>query len=198
MNTTREQIVTAAAKLLETQGYFGTGLNEVVRVSGAPKGVLYYYFPEGKEQLTAEAIAQSAQLLARNMRQELGAAPGPEAAVDAICSFMLRLADHVEAGACRVGAPVAAVALETAGMSERLAAACRDAYALLQSVVAARLELGGWHAEQAASLAAFVISTIEGAIILARAQHSAGVIRRNAAHMRALLTLASPQHDAPG
>jgi TetR/AcrR family transcriptional repressor of lmrAB and yxaGH operons len=192
MNTTREQIVTAAARLLETQGYFGTGLNEVVRVSGAPKGVLYYYFPDGKEQLTAEAIAQSAQLLAGNMQQELGDAPGSEAAVDAICGFMLRLADYVEAGACRVGAPIAAVALETAGMSERLAGVCYDAYALLLSVVSARLQRGGWGAEQAASLATFVIATIEGGIILARAQHTADPIRQNAAHMRLLLTAAQP------
>jgi TetR/AcrR family transcriptional repressor of lmrAB and yxaGH operons len=192
MNTTREQIVTAAARLLETQGYFGTGLNEVVRVSGAPKGVLYYYFPQGKEELTAAAIDQSAQLLAANMHAELGDAPGAGAAVDAICTFMLRLADYVEAGACRVGAPFAAVALETAGTSERLAAACRDAYALLVTVVAARLERGGWSQADAASLAAFVISAIEGGIVLARSQQSAAVIRQNATYMRLLLTAARP------
>jgi TetR/AcrR family transcriptional repressor of lmrAB and yxaGH operons len=193
MNTTREQIVTAAARLLERHGYFGTGLNEVVKVSGAPKGVLYYHFPEGKEQLTAEAIAQSAGLLAANMQQELGAVPGAEAAVDAICTFMLRLADYVEAGACRVGAPIAAVALETAGSSDRLGAACADAYGLLESVMAARLMIGGWSPGAAASLATFVIAAFEGGIILARAQRSADPIRQNAAHMRTLLLASRPQ-----
>jgi TetR/AcrR family transcriptional repressor of lmrAB and yxaGH operons len=192
MNTTREQIVTAAARLLESHGYYGTGLNEVVKVSGAPKGVLYYYFPDGKEQLTAEAIAQSAGLLAANMQQELGDAPGPLAAVDAICTFMLRLADYVEAGACRVGAPIAAVALETAGASDRLGTACAGAYALLESVVAARLVAGGWTPAAASSLATFVIAAFEGGIILARAQRSADPIRQNAAHLRTLLLAGRP------
>jgi len=192
MNTTREQLLTATAQLLESQGYYGTGLNEIVRVSGAPKGVLYYYFPEGKEQLTAEAIEQSARFLADHMRHELGDEAGAPAAVEAICGFMLRLADHVQAGGCRVGAPVAAVALETAGASERLAAACRDAYLLLQSVVANRLERSGWAADEAASLATFVIATIEGGIVLARAQRSAEPIRTCVGPMRTLLTAAMP------
>jgi TetR/AcrR family transcriptional repressor of lmrAB and yxaGH operons len=193
MNTTREQIVTAAARLFESHGYFGTGLNEVVKVSGAPKGVLYYYFPEGKEQLTAAAIAESAEQLAANMRQELGDTPGPAAAVDAICTFMLRLADYVEAGACRVGAPIAAVALETAGTSDRLGAACAGAYSVLESVVATRLAAGGWTPAAAASLATFVIAAFEGGIILARARRSADPIRQNAAHLRTLLAASLPE-----
>jgi TetR/AcrR family transcriptional repressor of lmrAB and yxaGH operons len=192
MNTTREQLLTATARLLESQGYFGTGLNEIVRVSGAPKGVLYYYFPEGKEQLTAEAINQSAQFLAAHMAQELGEEPGPAAAVAAICRFMLRLADEVEAGDCRVGAPIAAVALETAGASERLAAACRDAYQALQEVVARRLEAGGWPAQQAASLATFVIAAIEGGIVLSRAQRNAAPLRASVEPMCALLKATAP------
>ena len=192
MNTTREQLLTATAALLESQGYFGTGLNEIVRVSGAPKGVLYYYFPEGKEQLAAEAIEQSAQLLAMHMRQELGSAVGATAAVEALRSFMLHLADHVEAGGCRVGAPIAAVSLEIAGASERLAAACSNAYLLLQSVVAARLEQGGWQSDKAASLATFVIATLEGGIVLARAQRSADPIRTCAEHVCALLAASAP------
>lgn len=192
MNTAREQLLTATAQLLESQGYFGTGLNEIVRVSGAPKGVLYYYFPEGKEQLTAEAVEQSAQLLADHMRQELGDETGAPAAVEAIYRFMLHLADHVEAGGCRVGAPIAAVALETAGASERLAEACSGAYHLLQSVAANRLERGGWASAEAASLATFVIAALEGGIVLARAQRSADPIRTCAGHMRTFLTAAMP------
>lgn len=187
MKTTREQLLAATAQLLENQGYYGTGLNEIVRVSGAPKGVIYYYFPEGKEQLTAEAIAQSAELLAAHMQQELGEEPGPAAAIDALCRFMARLANEVEAGSGRVGAPVAAVALETAGASERLAAACADAYARLQAVVARRLEVGGWDPAQAAALATFIVATLEGGIVLARAQRSAEPIRACIEPMRTLL-----------
>jgi hypothetical protein len=53
MSTTRDQIIQAACTLLEKQGYPATGLNEIVRESGAPKGSLYYYFPDGKGRSSA-------------------------------------------------------------------------------------------------------------------------------------------------
>ena len=53
MANTREIIIETTCDLMENQGYHATGLNEIVKVSGAPKGSLYYYFPEGKESLAA-------------------------------------------------------------------------------------------------------------------------------------------------
>ena len=47
MSTKRDEIITTTCRLLELQGYRATGLNEIIRESGAPKGSLYHYFPEG-------------------------------------------------------------------------------------------------------------------------------------------------------
>ena len=44
MNT-REKILTTAAFLFQKNGYHATGLNEIIKESGTPKGSLYYYFP---------------------------------------------------------------------------------------------------------------------------------------------------------
>ena len=44
----RARFIETMAQLLERQGYYGTGLNEIVQHSGAPKGSLYHYFPGGK------------------------------------------------------------------------------------------------------------------------------------------------------
>ncbi|MCU0502772.1 MAG: TetR/AcrR family transcriptional regulator, partial [Anaerolineae bacterium] len=73
MNTTRDQIIATTAALLERQGYYATGLSQIIHESGAPKGSLYYYFPAGKEELTAEAIERSSRLLASHTRAELAA-----------------------------------------------------------------------------------------------------------------------------
>ena len=56
MTSTHDQIILVTCTLLEKQGYPATGLNEIVKESGAPKGSLYYYFPDGKEQIVSEAV----------------------------------------------------------------------------------------------------------------------------------------------
>jgi TetR/AcrR family transcriptional repressor of lmrAB and yxaGH operons len=55
MNT-REKILTTAAFLFQKKGYHATGLNEIIKESGTPKGSLYYHFPNGKEELVAATI----------------------------------------------------------------------------------------------------------------------------------------------
>jgi len=54
--TTKESLLTTAAKLFQQKGYSATGLNEIVTESGTPKGSLYHYFPQGKLQLAIEAV----------------------------------------------------------------------------------------------------------------------------------------------
>ena len=61
MSSAREEILQATTALLEKQGSHATGLNEIIRESGAPKGSLYYYFPEGKDQLVSEAVLVAGQ-----------------------------------------------------------------------------------------------------------------------------------------
>src|SRR5882762_1881255 len=53
----RERMVLAAAALLREKGLAGTSFSEVIERSGAPRGSIYHHFPEGKDALTAEAIA---------------------------------------------------------------------------------------------------------------------------------------------
>ena len=53
----RERMLEAAIALMRESGLSGAGINEVVRLSGAPKGSVYHFFPQGKQQLVAEALA---------------------------------------------------------------------------------------------------------------------------------------------
>lgn len=48
MSSTKEQFIETTCDLLESHGYYATGLNQIVAESGALKGSLYYHFPEGK------------------------------------------------------------------------------------------------------------------------------------------------------
>ncbi len=52
----RSAIIAAAAKLFRRQGYAATGINEIADAAGAPKGSLYHYFPDGKDQIAEAAV----------------------------------------------------------------------------------------------------------------------------------------------
>lgn len=184
MATTRDQIVETTSHLLEQQGYYATGLNQIVQESGAPKGSLYYYFPEGKEELTAEAIDRSAKEFTRIIETELARYDDP---AESIYRFMFGLAEHAEASDCRGGAPIATVALETAGRSERLTAACLAAYEQYQAAFAARFVASGLSPERSAQLAVLIVAAIEGGIILSRTQRNAAPIRQMAGDLRELI-----------
>lgn len=54
----RERAIAAAERLFRLQGYTATGLIQILKESGAPKGSFYFHFPRGKVQLAEEAIDQ--------------------------------------------------------------------------------------------------------------------------------------------
>src|SRR4051812_44011145 len=82
--SSRDRLLDAAVDLLQRQGYHGTGLNELLERSEAPRGSLYHYFPGGKEQIGAEAIARAGEQVAAAVAHLLRAKPSPADAVEAL------------------------------------------------------------------------------------------------------------------
>lgn len=189
MSNTRQQIIETTCSLIERQGYHATGLKEIVEESGAPKGSLYYYFPEGKEQISAEAIEWAGQRMAERARENLN---GREPAAQAVPAFIQQVAHHVETSQFCAGGPLQTIALETATTSERLNRACQDAYSLLQNTFREKLTDSGYTAEQANELAVFITAAIEGATILSRTFHSGEPLRQAARQIEILLNANSP------
>ena len=64
----REPITDAAVRLFRRKGYAATGLNEIVEVSGAPKGSLYHYFPEGKASIAVAAVEEAGRRVAKRSK----------------------------------------------------------------------------------------------------------------------------------
>jgi TetR/AcrR family transcriptional regulator, lmrAB and yxaGH operons repressor len=171
----RQSLITTTSRLMEEQGYHGTGLNQIIKESGAPRGSLYYYFPAGKEELAAAAIAEQGRWMTGFTTERLAAEADP---VVAIGGLLREMAAHIGASHFCAGAPLAAVTLETAGASERLRAACQGAYAAQRRVFAAALERGGYPAARA--------------MVLSRAEQSAAPLERVADEIQALLRAARP------
>lgn len=183
----RQRILAAASDLLERQGYHATGLNQIVDESHTPRGSLYYYFPDGKEELAAEAVTRRMSEAIAHTIQFLKQVDDPAEAI----FKMINMASQrmIEQEYCK-GAPIAAVALETSNTNERIRQACADGYQGLQDVIVAKLVLSGFSAQQAAALAATIVASMEGAMILSRTQQNGKILAQVAEQMKMLIQIA--------
>lgn len=76
--------------LFHLKGYHATGLSQILKESGAPKGSLYYHFPNGKEQLALEAINLSVQTISTMIKENLASYEDPVKAFQHHSSFWYR------------------------------------------------------------------------------------------------------------
>ncbi|MBI1299177.1 TetR family transcriptional regulator [bacterium] len=184
VNTRREEIIQSTCQLIELQGYHATGLNQIIEESGAPKGSLYYYFPEGKDELVEAAIHHTTTGIAQRIEEAMNA---HSHASQAIPAFLRNLAHYVQASGYKSGGPITAVAMEAAATNERLTAACRAAYQEWQAVIEKKLLANGFEPVRAKRLAAVVIGLIEGSIILSRSERNVGPLLDAATELEVLL-----------
>ena len=166
---TKARLAESMLELIQTSGYSGTGLNAVIEHAAAPKGSIYFHFPEGKEGLGVAAVELAAQRFETLIAEAAVAAGGP---AEAARSAIEALTTIVSESDFRLGCPVSVVTLEMGAESERLRQACASAFESWIAPTAAFLEASGLAADDARSLATVVVSTIEGAVIVARALRS--------------------------
>ena len=168
-NTTREKMLETTTRLLRVQGFNGTGLNQIVRESGTPKGSLYYHFPGGKEQLAAEAVQAAGQMMAGRMQEAFDRTKTPRQALEIILRVS---AEELEATDYQCGCPIALVALEVATTDNPVRDACQAAFEGAHTILLNNLIAAGFGADHAQSLAELMVTTFEGALLLSRAQRS--------------------------
>jgi len=184
MADTREKILVTMARLIEKQGFHATGLNEIIRESGAPKGSVYYYFPGGKEQIGAEAILEAGTIISGRLHALLEAEADP---VSAISSFMLNMAESMEAAGYNSGSPLTTATIETTITSEAINKACRKAFDMILSAFREKFIESGIKQAKASELAMFVTTLIEGGILMSRTYHDAKPLRIAARQLKGLL-----------
>jgi len=165
---TRKKLVDATATLLRKQGYHATGLSEIVAESGAPRGSLYFHFPDGKDELAVAALVQSGEGWRARVDTAVADAKDLGSAIDSIVSL---LADDLEASGWENGCPVAAVALESISKPVRKAVVAH--YTAWQDGVTDSLVTRfGVPRAIAAQFATVSLAAIEGALLLARVHKS--------------------------
>jgi AcrR family transcriptional regulator len=163
----RALLLKGARQLLAEKGYAGMELRDVAERGKAPRGSIYHHFPGGKVQLAREAAelegATIRDLIERSL-EERGLKQTLALFGDV---FRRRVADYPE----RIGCPVAAVALARPEDPE-LAAVATAAFQSWERPIAAALRDEGVSARDAEAFAGLVVSTVEGALLRARAAGS--------------------------
>ncbi|MFZ5527737.1 MAG: TetR/AcrR family transcriptional regulator [Pseudomonadota bacterium] len=165
----RQRVVAAAADMLARHGLNATSIREMAKRAEAPLGSTYHHFPGGKQQVIREAVLFAGARVSAGLNHHLqtGVAEGLRA-------FLAIWRDILLRSAFRQGCPVLAAAVEEPvdDTAEEALAASAQVFTDWRASLAAALEKEGHAPASAASLATLVIASVEGAVVLCRAQRS--------------------------
>ncbi|MDI6023190.1 TetR/AcrR family transcriptional regulator [Leucobacter sp. UT-8R-CII-1-4] len=166
---TKARLTESMLELIQSNGYSGTGLNAITEHATAPKGSVYFHFPDGKEGLGIAAV----ELASKQFEALIVQAAATEGSAAGTAQVVIEtLAAIVSESDYRLGCPVSVVTLEMGAESEKLRSACASAFESWIGPTAALLESEGLEQATARSLATVVVSTIEGAVIVSRAMRN--------------------------
>jgi AcrR family transcriptional regulator len=175
-------MIESAALLFREQGVQGTSFADVLEHSGAPRGSIYHHFNGGKRELAEETVRWAGELIIAGTVAALGERD-PVQAVDMVCGHW---AEIVRASDFAAGCPIVAAALE-GDRQPTIRDAAGDVFSSWETTIASAFRQRGLPAARARSIATLLIASVEGGIVLARAQRSTLPLDRVAGELRAIV-----------
>jgi TetR/AcrR family transcriptional regulator, lmrAB and yxaGH operons repressor len=188
----RDTMIEAAARLLSRGGLPGASFADVLEASGAPRGSVYYHFPGGKRELVTEAVRYTGARVLESLRRS-----ADRSAVAVTRSFADLWRQVLVGSDLAAGCPVAAV-VTSAGDDPELVAAAAEAFRGWREELAALLAQRGVPRPASAPLATTIVSAMEGAILLSRAEASMAPFEAVASHLQTMTSQAVRPGPAHG
>jgi TetR/AcrR family transcriptional regulator, lmrAB and yxaGH operons repressor len=160
------KMVTAARQLIRQRGYHATALSDVLELSGAPRGSVYFHFPGGKTQLASEVAKAYARDQADMIER---AAEESDSVVELISAYVTRARENLIRSGYAEGCTIAPLVLEGAREPDQLANAVSAAFSLIMESLAFQFAFFGMGRASARELAEVAVTAVEGALVTARA-----------------------------
>ena len=165
----RLKMVKAARQLIRERGYHATAVSDVLELSAAPRGSVYFHFPGGKAQLAVEAAEAFAREQADLIER---AAEGSDSVAGLISAYVTQTRENLIKSNYTEGCTIAPLVLEGASEPDLLANAATAAFSVIIEALAFQFAFFGMGRASARELAEVVVSSVEGALVTARAFRS--------------------------
>jgi len=168
MTDTRERIIESAMELFVLQGYGNTGLAQIARRAGVLPGSLYYFFPT-KEDLLHATLEKRKQLLYPVVLEPIWSRVDDP--IERVFGLMAGYRCMLEMTEFRHGCPIGNLVIEVGETHPRARALLTQNFEgwldAVEACFAAARERLPEHTDSR-RLAVFVLTTMEGAVMLAR------------------------------
>lgn len=170
---TRTKMLIAAAEVMRERGAAGVTIDEVLTRSGAPRGSVYYHFPEGRNQILTEALRYAGDAITADIDD--AAERGAMVLLRQFVKFWEGLLAESDFSA---GCPVVAAAIGCPGDELGLSAEAGQIFARWRTALARAFVAEGLPEADADSLAVMSIAALEGAVVLCRSTRSTDPLRK--------------------
>jgi len=164
-------MVYSAVQLVRERGVTATGIRDVVEHASAPRGSFQHYFPGGKDQLVSEAVLWAGDFAAQSVTGYADTARRPTPS-GLFAHMVKQWKRELTARDFQRGCPVMATAADLVAADTAVTEPLRTAMAHWQDAVTGELTRMGVPARRSRRLATVMLSTLEGAIMLARIQRN--------------------------
>jgi TetR/AcrR family transcriptional regulator, transcriptional repressor for nem operon len=186
---TRERLVLTAMKLFWEKGYGSTSIADVLREAGANSGSLYHFFP-GKQELLVAVLEMYRDGIAPMLLDP--AWKHVDDPVERVFALLARYRQSIVSTDCVYGCPIGSLALEIHEPDppvRALLAANFDAW--VRAVEGCLHDAGARLPADLdrRALAEFVLTTMEGGVMLARTHRDVGHFDRVIAQLRAYVAV---------
>ena len=161
--STRTKMLVSAAEVLRERGAAGVTIDEILARSGAPRGSVYYHFPDGRNQILTEALQHAGDAITEIIDE--AATQGGMYLVHRFVEFWKDLLVESDFTA---GCPVVAAAIGSADEEPQLINVAGGIISRWRDALTRAFVSDGFDESDAASLAIMCIASLEGAVVLCR------------------------------